>query len=157
MKKLEDLLNLPPEKGEEEETEEQETMPVELSATNAITVEEKIEHALSLVSDIDEHDAEMDDIAKRALEAYEEIKEFGMNSSEPHAGKLLDTAMNMLRTAMEAKSNKAKRKLDTIDLQLKKLKIEKSATKETSAPMEGGQFDRNDLIKMLKEDNTNKE
>ena len=157
MKKLEDLLNLPPEKDAVEETT-QEQLPVELESSAAITVEEKIEHALSLVTDLDEHDAEMDEIARKALEAYEEIKEYGMNSSEAHAGRMLETAVNMLRTAMEARSNKAKRKLDTIDLQLKKLKIEKSATKEEgSTPTEGGKFDRNELIKMLKEDNTNKE
>lgn len=153
MKKLEEVLNLPPHnefRSHEDDSEEivNEVKPV---VYNDITTDEKIDHALGSISDLDEHDREMDDIAKHALEAFEELREYGMNSSEAHAGKILEVASQMLKTALEAKESKAKRKLNTIDLQLKKLKINKHYdNKGSAAESSGGEFDRNELLNLLK-------
>lgn len=152
MKKLEEVLNIPHyDAYRPEEIEAEEINEVVPEVLNDITADEKIDHALGHISELDDHDREMDDIAKHALEAFEELREYGMNSSEAHAGKILEVASQMLKTALEAKESKAKRKLNTIDLQLKKLKINKHYDNKNSAvDSSGGEFDRNQLLNLLK-------
>lgn len=121
MKKLEEVLNIPHHNTVKDDDDEM--IPVEVdSSYNEITTEEKVDMSLGHVGSLDEHDSDMDKIAREALEAFEELKEFGMNSTEAHAGKILEVASQMLKTAMEAKNSKSKRKLDTVSLQLKKIK-----------------------------------
>lgn len=152
MKKLEEVLNLPPHNEFRSEDDSGEIVnEVKPAVYNDITPDEKVDHALGNISDLDEHDREMDDIAKHALEAFEELREYGMNSSEAHAGKILEVASQMLKTALEASNSKSRRKLDTVDLQLKKLKINKhydNATKRNDPS--SGEFDRNELLNLLK-------
>lgn len=148
MKKLEEVLNIPHHNTVKDDDE---TIPVEAdSSYNAITTEEKVDMSLGHVGSLDEHDSDMDKIAREALDAFEELKEFGMNSTEAHAGKILEVASQMLKTAMEAKNSKSKRKLDTVSLQLKKLKLEQDKKdKPPASDPEGGEFDRNELLAML--------
>jgi len=151
MKKLEEVLNIPHHDAfHSTESQEAESVLPPVVITD-ITPEEKIDHALGYVDDLDEHDREMDDIAKHALETFEELREYGMNSSEAHAGKILEVASQMLKTALEARNSKSKRKLDTIDLQLKKLKINKHYHGDAGkTDPDGGEFDRNELLNLLK-------
>ena len=75
------------------------------------------------------HDKEMDDIHRMALDAFNDLVQLGMNV-EVHAGaKLLETANQMLKTAMEAKDSKVDRKLKMIGLQLQKAKLDHSVSK----------------------------
>lgn len=151
MRKLEELLDLPPIESfsEEEDIELHEPeKKVEVQVKNALTTEEKVDHALELVSDIGVHDGEMDDIAKRALESYEELREYGLNSSDAHAGKILEVASQMLKTALDARNSKSERRLKTIDLQLKSQRLKQSTAKQ-EATQSGGEFDRNELMRLL--------
>lgn len=151
MRKLEELLDLPPIESFQEETDTEEQTPSEqlsVEVKNSLSVEEKVDHALDLVSDISAHDGEMDDIAQRALESYEELREFGLNSTDAHAGKILEVASQMLKTALDARNSKSDRRLKTIDLQLKSQRLKQTSNKETHISS-GGEFDRNELIKML--------
>jgi hypothetical protein len=149
MRKLEELLDLPPMESFEDDQPESDPEPkTEVQMSNAITIEEKVDHALELVSDIGTHDGEMDDIAQRALESYEELREYGLNSSDAHAGKILEVASQMLKTALDARNSKSERRLKTIDLQLKSQRL-KQATNKEAQTTQGGEFDRNELIKLL--------
>lgn len=155
MRKLEELLDLPPMESFQEEVSSDEPEEEDVQIKNAITIEEKVEHALDLVSNIGVHDKEMDDIADRALESYEELREYGLNSADAHAGKILEVASQMLKTALEARNSKSDRKLKTIDLQLKSQRLKQASEKNSeSASKSGGEFDRNELIKMLINKNT---
>lgn len=151
MKKLEELLDLPP--MPPAEVEEDSTPELSPEETSLITLEEKVENALTVVSDLNVHDAEMDRIAREALESYEEFKQFGLNSSDVHAGKILDSATAMLKTALEARNSKAERRMKTLDLQLKKMRLDLQRMKEGDKPgdlnSQGGEFDRNHLLKLL--------
>lgn len=150
MKKLEELLNLPPKEEEVTEEKQEPTKALELAPVTEVTVEEKIDTALAMISDMREHDSEMDSIAKEAISAYEELKELAMNVSEGQAARILEVAANLLNTALSAKNSKANRRLKTVDLQLKKLRIDRHYNKSDGAPAAtGNEFDRNELLKRI--------
>lgn len=163
-KSLEETFNLPPikealiDKVEVEKVEinnpvteiktiEEETTQI----IKALTVAEKIDHALTKVDDLDNNDSEMDEIAKEALEAYVELKDLAMNMSDAHSGRMMEVAASMLRTSLDAKEAKINRKLKTIDLQLKKMRMDRLDGKSDNSPdqEDGVEFDRNELLKHL--------
>jgi len=165
-KSLEETFNLPPLKTAlaEDQDEpvqsslsqdlegirEEETEPTKV--LKALSVAEKIDHALTKVDQLDESDQEMDHIASEALEAYAELKDLAMNMSDAHSGRMMEVAAQMLRTSLDAKNAKIDRKLKTIDLQLKKMRMDRLAGNSSggmSDGPEGVEFDRNELLKHL--------
>ena len=158
-KKLEETFNIEPAEEEIVEQVEEETPSIEESKelTEILYAElkttEKIDSALPLVSDLNQHDKEMDDIHKMALDAFNDLVQLGMNV-EVHAGaKLLETANQMLKTAMEAKDSKVDRKLKMINLQLQKAKLDHNISKNKDCfelESEGSVvIDRNELLKRI--------
>lgn len=126
---------------------------------NAISVSEKVDNALTFAGDLSVHDREMDDIAKEAMSTYRELKTIGENISDAHAGKIYEVAGVMLKTAMEAKESKLQRKLRMIDLQLKKLRIDKMdapRVEDDDSAQRGIEFDRNELLARITEANKKK-
>jgi hypothetical protein len=164
-KSLEETFNLPPLKTalkEEEQSVENHSIAEELEdisptdneptkVLKALTVAEKIDHALTKVDELEESDNEMDHIAAEALEAYAELKDLAMNMSDAHSGRMMEVAASMLRTSLDAKNAKIDRKLKTIDLQLKKMRMDRLAGGSTGDTQgsEGIEFDRNELLKHL--------
>ena len=137
-KKLEETFNIEPTPEEVVETIEEEVPSIEESKElteilyKELKTTEKIDSALPLVSDLNQHDKEMDDIHQKALDAFNDLVQLGMNV-EVHAGaKLLETANQMLKTAMEAKDSKVDRKLKMINLQLQKAKLDHSVQKSST-------------------------
>ena len=165
-KKLEETFNISPAEEESVEEVEEETPTIEESTelTNILYSElkttEKIDSALPLVQDLNQHDKEMDDIHQKALDAFNDLVQLGMNV-EVHAGaKLLETANQMLKTAMEAKDSKVDRKLKMINLQLQKAKLDhnvkKSSPEGSELESDGAiTIDRNELLKRI--DNAQKD
>jgi competence protein ComGC len=165
-KKLEETFNISPAEEESVEEVEEETPTIEESTelTNILYSElkttEKIDSALPLVQDLNQHDKEMDDIHQKALDAFNDLVQLGMNV-EVHAGaKLLETANQMLKTAMEAKDSKVDRKLKMINLQLQKAKLDhnvkKSLPEGSELESDGAiTIDRNELLKRI--DNAQKD
>lgn len=166
-KSLEETFNLPPLKEalkeEEENSVEHHSIAEELEdispddteptkVLKALTVAEKIDHALTKVDELDEADTEMDEIAAEALDAYAELKDLAMNMSDAHSGRMMEVAAQMLRTSLDAKNSKIDRKLKTIDLQLKKMRMDRLAGNSTGGgddSPQGIEFDRNELLKHL--------
>lgn len=158
-KSLEEAFNLPPiktaiakQKGEESKellSTPEEALEKSAKILKALTITEKVDHALTTVDNINEHDIEMDAIATEALESYTELKELGMSMADAHSGRMMEVAASMLRTALDARSAKLNRKLKTIDLQLKKLRIDKINSKDTDIDDGNPEFDRNELLKHI--------
>ena len=157
-KKLEETFDIQPAE-EIVETIEEETPSIEESKElteilySELKTTEKIDSALPLVSDLNQHDKEMDDIHRMALDAFNDLVQLGMNV-EVHAGaKLLETANQMLKTAMEAKDSKVDRKLKMINLQLQKAKLDHSVSKNKDGfelESDGAvSIDRNELLKRI--------
>ena len=163
-KKLEETFNIEPaEEKVEETTEETPTIEESKELTEVLYAElkntEKIDNALPVVQDLNEHDKEMDDIHQKALDAFNDLLQLGMNV-EVHAGaKLLETANQMLKTAMEAKDSKVDRKLKMINLQLQKAKLDYNISKNKDGfelESDGAvTISRNELLKRI--DNAQKD
>ena len=69
-------------------------------------------------------DKELDDLAAKAEKAYDDLMDLGMNVEVRYSGRIFEVAGTMLGHAITAKSNKVEKKLKSIDLQLKKYKID---------------------------------
>jgi hypothetical protein len=155
-KKLEEILNLPESKKivKEEEKAAKKAQVAEPFMRN-IDEYDKISAALPQVKGLgDLGDAELDDLAKRATEAYEDIMDLGMNVEARYSGRLFEVAASMLGNAITAKTAKLDKKLKMIDLQLKKQKLDNDANSaDEGVTLQGDGViitDRNSLLEKLK-------
>ena len=158
-KKLEDLLNMDDSKEIIKQAEAQEKAQVkhELAHEESFRdIEEfdKIANALPQVRGLgDKADAELEDIAQRALTAYEDLMDLGMNVESRYSGRVFEVAGNMLKTSLDAKTAKLDKKLKMIELQLKKEKMDKDSGNSDGDIVNGAGYvvtDRNSLIERLK-------
>ena len=81
-----------------------------------------------------------------------------MNVDSRYSGRIFEVASTMLRNAIDAKGSKIDKKLKMVELQLKKLKIDKTGKDDLGTIEESDGFvisDRNELMKkLLKTDDT---
>ena len=158
-KKLEDLLNMDDSKEIIKQAQEQE----KAQAKHEIAHEEsfrdiedfdKIASALPKVKGLgDKADAELEDIAQRALTAYDDLMDLGMNVESRYSGRVFEVAGNMLKTSLDAKTAKLDKKLKMIELQLKKEKMDKDSGTGDDGMISGEGYvvtDRNSLLEKLK-------
>jgi hypothetical protein len=151
-KKLEELFDLPPSFDNSKEElvytpEETKTAIAEID--DAI---DKIDAALPGVRDLSAADSEMDDLAKKATESFDELMSLGMNVDSRFAAEIFSVAGAMLGHALTAKQAKLNKKLKMIDLQLKKANLDmKQADGGATAPQpgQGHVLDRNELLDRL--------
>jgi chemotaxis protein histidine kinase CheA len=160
-KKLEELLNLPDAKEivdeakAEDKKTKKETAIVEIAETQRDIEElDKIASALPAVKGLGEMaDKELNDIADRALTAYEDLMDLGMNVESRYSGRVFEVAGSMLKTGLDAKVAKMDKKLKMIELQLKKEKMDKDNKPGGDGMIEGEGYvvtDRNSLLERLK-------
>ena len=173
-KKLEDILNLPNVKEEfkkvdkkEKENQAKQVNGVQknVDPKTAKNLEktyaefDKISASLPQVKGLgDLSDLELDKLAVEAEESYKTLMDLGMNVDSRYSGRIFEVASTMLRNAIDAKGSKIDKKLKMVELQLKKLKIDKTGGDDTGPVEESEGFvisDRNELMKkLLKKDNT---
>lgn len=151
-KKLEEEFNLPPiEEATEQVPSVQESKQEIEEVQDALTVSEKINAAFKEIKGLEDHEIEMNDIAKEAINSYKQLMDLGMNVSDMAAGKVFAEASNMLKIALDASDAKTKAKLQQIDLMLKKARIDKFSDKgNNEEAVQATVFDRNDLLKIIK-------
>jgi len=151
-KKLEELLDLPEVKETMEQVEKPEpSKEVKKETVNlerSIAEFDKISAALPMVKGLGElADKELDDLAEKAKQSYEDLMDLGMNVESRYAGRVFETASNMLKNAIDAKSQKLDKKLKMVELQLKKQQIDqKQGDNSPTVDSEGVVIDRNALI-----------
>lgn len=155
-KKLEEILNLPESKKiVKQEEKKQEQVPVAQPLLRDISDFDKIAAALPQVKGLgDIADSELDDLAKKATDAYDDIMDLGMNVEARYSGRLFEVAASMLGHAISAKSAKLDKKLKMIELQLKKQAADQKSNPEESVSIQGDGFivaDRNSLLAKLKD------
>ena len=154
-KKLEEILNLPESKKIiKQETKKQLSAPEPL--LRDINEYDKISAALPQVKGLgDLGDAELDELAQKAKDAYEDIMDLGMNVEARYSARMFEVAASMLGHAITAKSAKLDKKLKMIDLQLKKQKLDNDANGgDDSVTIQGDGViitDRNSLLEKLKQ------
>ena len=158
-KKLEDLLNLPDSKEiiEQAEAQEEEQSKHELERQDTFRdIEEfdKINAALPAVKGLGEMaDKELNEVADKAMAAYDDLMDLGMNVESRYSGRVFEVAGNMLKTNLDAKVAKLDKKLKMIELQLKKEKQDKDGNTNTGDIVSGEGYvvtDRNSLLERLK-------
>ena len=150
-KKLEELFNLP-EKEESPEEPKLDHASVR-SIEDSIKAVENITSTLPQIKELDDlDDKELDALAKKAEDAYDDLMDLGMNVEVRYSGRIFEVAGTMIKNAIDAKGMKMEKKLKAIDLQLKKLKIDNDSGKDPNDIINGQGYvitDRNELLKKL--------
>ena len=156
-KKLEEMLDLPESKEIIEEAKaKEESKPIAQHRETLRDIAEfdKISSALPAVKGLGEMaDTELNDIADRALTAYEDLMDLGMNVESHYSGRVFEVAGGMLKTGLDAKIAKLDKKLKMVDLQLKKEKMDKDSGSGDDSMVNGEGYvvtDRNSLLEKLK-------
>ena len=157
-KKLEELLNLPASKDiiKAEEKKKQKELSRPEPFLRDMAEFDKITAALPQVKGLgDIADGELDALAQKATDAYDDIMDLGMNVEARYSARLFEVAAGMLGHAIDAKSAKLDKKLKMIELQLKKAKLDQDAngTEDQGINLNGDGFivsDRNSLLEKLK-------
>jgi hypothetical protein len=151
-KKLETLFNLDEAKKEVVPSEK----PVHEEITSideSYKAVQEITRSLPQIAELDElGENELDTLSSKAEQAYDDLMDLGMNVEVRYSGRIFEVAGTMLKNAIDAKNAKIEKKLKAIDLQLKKLKIEKDAGDEPDDVLQGQGYiisDRNELLKKL--------
>jgi hypothetical protein len=153
-RKLEDLFDLPPPM---DSIEPDPAITPDVTRANIVAIDQaidKIDAALPAVRDLDASDQELDDIAAKATETFENLTDLGFNVDSRYAAELFAVAGTMLGHALTAKTTKLQKKLKVLDLQMKKMKLDADAVKNSGEdPVEtahGQVLSRNDLLEMIK-------
>lgn len=114
---------------------------------------QKIVQTLPRIQELENLDEqELDQLAKKAEQAYDDLMDLGMNVEVRYSGRIFEVASSMMGNAITAKSNKIEKKLKAVDLQLKKLKIDNDAGVDPNNVINGQGYvitDRNELLKKL--------
>jgi hypothetical protein len=129
--KLSELFNLPDIPTTNQEIVDQ----IEENTARLIEVDlaiDKIDAALPFVNDLDTTDNELDELSAMATENFKDLMSLGMNVEARFSGTILQTAGTLLGHAITAKQAKIDRKIRTIDLQLKKMRLDQQAAKDAS-------------------------
>lgn len=151
-KNLEDLFDIAaPDKDDSANTETTVAEPSPQEITPHTLAElDKIEAALPQVRGLEASDAEMDDLANRARESFDDLMNLGMQVDSRYASEIFAVAGTMLGHAITAKTAKLNKKLRMIDLQLKKARLDSDRDdKPQVATGQGRILDRNDLLRTL--------
>jgi hypothetical protein len=160
-RKLESLFDFPPAEDDntpEPTVEQTRTQLAEIDATI-----DKIDAALPTVRDLDTGDKELDDLATKAQETFDNLMDLGFNVDSRYSSEIFAVASTMLGHALTAKTAKLNKKLKMVDLQLKKLKMDQDqaakAPDENVETAHGQVLSRNDLLERLmnsRDQNNNK-
>lgn len=160
-KRLEEVLNLPENKslidnaeryadraGKKEMTKAAEPMFRDIGDLD------KISAALPQVKGLGEvSDGELDALAQRATDAFDDLMDLGMNVEARYSGRVFEVAAGMLNAAITAKSSKIDKKLKMIELQIKKQAIDQKSGSADGEVVHGEGVivsDRNSLLEKLK-------
>jgi len=162
-KKLEELFDLPdriedPAPDHEPAGETQDDIETNLPVLpETLAALDKIEQALPAVRGLEASDQEMDDLATKATENFENLMDLGMNVDSRYASEIFSVASTLLGHAITAKTAKMNKKLKMIQLQLQKAKLDQTAPDEqTMTPGTGMVLDRNELLSRLVQRETTK-
>jgi hypothetical protein len=153
-RKLESLFDLPTRLDLDVTDDTTESLPV---STQTLANIDKIEAALPAVKGLEATDSEMDALASSAMESYNNLMDLGMSVEARFASEIFGVASNMLGHAITAKTAKMNKKLKMIDLQLKKLKMDRDNGAADVPTAQGELIDRNELLRQILANNQNQQ
>ena len=154
-KKLEELFDLPSSTADTADAVP-DIATTQYAITEIDNAIDKIDAALPGVRDLEASDGDMDELAQKATETFDDLMDLGMQVDSRYASEIFAVAGAMLGHALTAKTAKMNKKLKMIQLQLQKARLdldrEKRAgdTEEESVETAEGQvLSRNDLLDRL--------
>tara|TARA_B100000035_G_scaffold93049_1_gene78704 strand:- start:1248 stop:1733 length:486 start_codon:yes stop_codon:yes gene_type:complete len=153
-KKLEEMLNLPD--NEDIVAQEKTTQEVVAHEDTFRDIAEfdKIASALPAVKGLGQMaDDELNEVANKAMTAYDDLMDLGMNVESRYSGRVFEVAGTMLKTTLDAKVAKIDKKLKMVELQLKKEKMDRDSGPGDGDIVSGEGYvvtDRNSLLERLK-------
>lgn len=150
-KKLEELFNLPVDEKSQDLDIADSINSIEASnlpiMPDTLAALDKIEAALPAVRGLESSDTEMDELAAKATKEFDNLMDLGMNVDSRYASEIFGVASQMLGHAITAKTAKMNKKLKMIDLQMRKLKLDREGNSDPSIPTaQGHVLDRNELL-----------
>jgi len=151
-KKLEEILNIPAK--EEAIPKPKKEKPPVINLKASLAEFDKISSALPKVKGLgDQSDQELDALSSKAEQAFDDLMDLGMNVEAKYGARMFEVAASMMTAAITAKSSKIDNKLKMIDLQLKKLSIDKRHGEPTETVQGEGYItdDRNSILRKLKD------
>jgi len=153
-KRLEEIFNL--DDASKNKKDEKPARPVHQeiqSVDQSYQAVAEITRGLPQIKELGElDDSELDELATKAEQAYDDLMDLGMNVEVRYAGRIFEVASSMMGNAINAKTAKIDKKLKAIDLQLKKLKIDNESGADPNDVINGQGYiitDRNELLKKL--------
>ena len=151
-KKLEELFDLPLKEDSADDALPGNDIETNLPVLpDALEKLDKIEAALPAVRGLEASDAEMDDLAAKATESFNDLMDLGMNVDSRYASEIFSVASTLLGHAITAKTAKLNKKLKMVELQLKKARMDRDTAGDEPAQTAHGQvLSRNDLLDMIK-------
>ena len=160
-KKLEELLNLPDSKDiiddarqDDKDTKRHQAIVEQEETVRSIEEFDKIASALPAVKGLGEMaDKELNEVAEKAMAAYDDLMDLGMNVESRYASRVFEVAGGMLKTSLDAKVAKLDKKLKMVELQLKKEKMDRDGGNGEGGMINGEGYvvtDRNSLLERLK-------
>ena len=155
-KKLEELLDLPDSKEiikQDQKKASKEVVAQQNETLRDIAEFDKISAALPAVKGLGEMaDTELNEVAQKAMDAYDDLMDLGMNVESRYGGRVFEVAGSMLKTSLDAKVAKLDKKLKMVELQLKKEKMDKDGKPDDEMIAGEGYIvtDRNSLLEKLK-------
>jgi len=151
-KRLEEVLNIAPSSEPLIAEEPTSTVPT-INLEERLEEFDKIAAALPRVKGLgDVSDMELDALASKAEQAYDDLMDLGMNVDPRYGSRMFEIAAQMMNAAIQAKTNKIDKKLKMVDLQLKKLAIDKKSGSDPESISGEGYIltDRNSILEKLK-------
>jgi|TARA_R110000822_G_scaffold76469_3_gene183867 hypothetical protein len=154
-RKLEELFDLPSSTADSDETVP-DIATTQYAITEIDSTIDKIDAALPGIRGLESSDDEMDQLAAKASETFDDLMDLGMQVDSRYASEIFAVAGAMLGHALTAKTAKMNKKLKMIQLQLQKAKLDLDKDKhqgkdeEQSVDIAEGQvLSRNDLLERL--------
>ena len=151
-RRLEELFDLPEKDNDDHTAEPDNDIEANLPVLpETLAALDKIEAALPAVKGLDASDEEMDALAAKATQEFDNLMDLGMQVDSRYASEIFSVASTMLGHAITAKTAKMNKKLKMIDLQMKKLKLDREGGQDDPAmpTAQGHVLDRNELLRHL--------
>ena len=118
-----------------------------------LQVLDEIDQQVPAITDLSTSDKEMDDLATKANNAFDDLMSLGMNVEQRFAAPIFEAAAKMLGHAVMAKTAKLDKKLKAIDLELKRQRmVSQGQLSKDEDPVEGSArvLDRNELLRIVR-------
>jgi hypothetical protein len=156
-RKLDELFDVESKKAKELE-EKKDLIVVDDIPANLPVSEDELDQAVLNLTEVSQHESDMDSLAVTSMEAYEKIMEIADNVEEKNVGRILEAAVQMQRNAIDAKNSKLRARQKAAEILLKKKQIaakeelEDAGVYEDDADEEAAIVgDRNKVLDMLKD------